>query len=126
LATALSVWPHRTVVQERQRSAEFAAAARQEAVTIMSIAASKARDDVQRYSSFLRHAERAAQDHGLDVRDILIEVGRRGLVGGEEDMIGDVGLDLLSAARGPKNLPFGRRAADPFGDTVCAALKTGS
>jgi 4-hydroxy 2-oxovalerate aldolase len=58
------------------------------------------------YSGFLRHAERAAQDHGLDVRDILIGVGRRGLVGGQEDMIGDVALDLLSAPRSPKNLPF--------------------
>lgn len=48
------------------------------------------------YSSLLSHAERAAQHHGLDVRDILIEVGRRGMVGGQEDMIGDVALDLLS------------------------------
>ena len=46
------------------------------------------------YSSFLLHAEKAAAKHGLDTREILLELGKRKMVGGQEDMIEDVALDL--------------------------------
>jgi 4-hydroxy 2-oxovalerate aldolase len=49
------------------------------------------------YSSFLRHAEKAAEQHGLDTRDVLFELGRRKMVGGQEDMILDVALDIVKA-----------------------------
>jgi len=47
------------------------------------------------YSSFLRHAENASKTYGVDTREILTELGKRRMVGGQEDMIIDVALDIL-------------------------------
>ncbi|MFD0771462.1 4-hydroxy-2-oxovalerate aldolase [Bacillus sp. CGMCC 1.60114] len=49
------------------------------------------------YSSFLLHAERAAKKFAIDSRDILIELGKRKVVGGQEDMILDIAAELAKA-----------------------------
>jgi 4-hydroxy-2-oxovalerate aldolase len=50
------------------------------------------------YSSFLLHTYRAAEKFGLNPRDILVELGRRKMVGGQEDMIVDVAYQLSQQA----------------------------
>ncbi len=49
------------------------------------------------YSTFAYHAVRAGKQFGIDARDILIELGKRQVVGGQEDMIIDVAAELAKA-----------------------------
>lgn len=49
------------------------------------------------YSSFLLFARRAEEKYGIDARTLLLELGRRGMVGGQEDMIEDLALDMAKA-----------------------------
>jgi len=51
------------------------------------------------YSSFLLHAQRAADRFGLDPREILMELGRRKVVGGQEDTIIEVAAELSKQAK---------------------------
>jgi 4-hydroxy-2-oxovalerate/4-hydroxy-2-oxohexanoate aldolase len=56
------------------------------------------------YSSFLLFAKRWGEKYGVPSRDILVELGRRKTIGGQEDMIEDVALDIAKqkAARGSR------------------------
>ncbi|SCC95360.1 4-hyroxy-2-oxovalerate/4-hydroxy-2-oxopentanoic acid aldolase, class I [Thiomonas sp. X19] len=51
------------------------------------------------YGSFLLFAKRAGKKYGVPARDILVELGRRGMVGGQEDMIEDTALTLAKLRR---------------------------
>ena len=49
------------------------------------------------YSSFLLFAKRAGEKYGISARDLLVELGRRGMVGGQEDMIEDTAMTMARA-----------------------------
>ena len=55
------------------------------------------------YSSFLLHTDRVARRFGLDPADVLIELGHRRVVGGQEDMIVDVAAELAAARIGAES-----------------------
>jgi len=52
------------------------------------------------YSSFLLFAKRAGQKYGIPARDLLVELGRRGMVGGQEDMIEDTAMTMARERAG--------------------------
>ena len=49
------------------------------------------------YSSFLLFARRAEEKYGIDARALLVELGRRGMIGGQEDMIDDCAMEMAKA-----------------------------
>ena len=49
------------------------------------------------YSTFLLHSKRAADRFGLSARDILVELGRKKMIGGQEDMIMDTAMTMAKA-----------------------------
>lgn len=61
------------------------------------------------YSSFALHAKRAATKFGIDSREILVELGRRKVVGGQEDMILDVAAEIAKGICGPTQPHYSKK-----------------
>ena len=61
------------------------------------------------YSTFLLHAKRAAARFGVPARELLVELGRRKMIGGQEDMIEDTAMSMAKERGLLKDV--GRKAA---------------
>ena len=57
------------------------------------------------YSSFLKHADIQARKYGVSGAAILIEAGRRKLVGGQEDQLIEIAVGLAEQQNGPRFQP---------------------
>jgi 4-hydroxy 2-oxovalerate aldolase len=53
------------------------------------------------YSSFLLHAQRAGERYGVSMQEVLLEAGRRHLVGGQEDVLIEIAVELAARAQAP-------------------------
>ena len=53
------------------------------------------------YSTFFHFAKRASEKYGVPTRDIIVELGRRGVIGGQEDMIIDVAAEMAGRTYEP-------------------------
>lgn len=58
------------------------------------------------YGSFMLHSRRAAEKFGVDASDILLELGRRKTVGGQEDLIIDVAIELAQQKQAVSQNPL--------------------
>lgn len=52
------------------------------------------------FSGFVKHVERISMQYGVDPRDVFFELGRRNVVGGQEDLIIEVALDIFNNRKG--------------------------
>jgi 4-hydroxy 2-oxovalerate aldolase len=60
------------------------------------------------FSGFAKHVERVAEEYGIDPRDVFFELGRRGVVAGQEDVIIEVAIQLAQRPTAQKRGAYAR------------------